>query len=246
LPTRSRRPPPPEPDPAGSHAHSRDLRSFGRRRGRRLSARQQALLDDLLPRLRIDPATPAPQPPRALFPASVSELWLEIGFGAAEHLVWQARQNPHAGLIGCEVFEDGIVKALTAVEEHGLQNVRIADADAREVLRWLPQGTLARAFILFPDPWPKKRHVKRRLVNRALLDLLADTLAPGGELRLATDIGDYARTMLLSLKGHSAFAWEAAGPEDWRRRPPDWPPTRYEGKALREGRRPYYFRFRRR
>ena len=246
MPTRSRRPPPPEQGPAGRDERTRELRSFGRRRGRGLSARQQALLDEVLPRLRLDPAAAAPQPLRALFPACVSEVWLEIGFGGAEHLVWQARHNPHAGLIGCEVFEDGIVKALAAVEEHALQNVRIADADAREVLRWLPRGALARAFVLFPDPWPKKRHVKRRLVNEVLLDLMAEALAPGAELRLATDIGDYARTMLLALKGHAAFAWEAAGPEDWRRRPPDWPPTRYEGKALKEGRRPYYFRFRRR
>jgi tRNA (guanine-N7-)-methyltransferase len=246
LPTQSRRPPPPEADPAASEARSRELRSFGRRRGRRLSARQQALIDDLLPRLRIDPAARAPQPLRALFPPTVGEVWLEIGFGGAEHLVWQARHNPHAGLIGSEVFEDGIVKALTAIEEHGLANVRIADADARELLRWLPRGGLARAFVLFPDPWPKKRHVKRRLVNRVLLDLLAEALAPGAELRLATDIGDYARSMLLALMAHPAFAWTAAGPDDWRRRPPDWPPTRYEGKALREGRRPYYFCFRRR
>jgi tRNA (guanine-N7-)-methyltransferase len=243
LPTRSRRPPPPEDDPARRDERARELRSFGRRRGRGLSARQQALLDDLLPRLRLDLSATAPQP---LFPAPVTEVWLEIGFGGAEHLVWQARHNPHAGLIGCEVFEDGIVKALAGVEEHSLANVRIADTDAREVLRWLPRGALARAIILFPDPWPKKRHVKRRLVNRALLDLLADALAPGAELRLATDIGDYARTMLLALKGHPGFAWEAAGPEDWRRRPPDWPPTRYEGKALQEGRRPYYLSFRRR
>jgi tRNA (guanine-N7-)-methyltransferase len=113
----------------------------------------------------------------------------------------------------------------------------------RDVLRWLPEASLQRVFILFPDPWPKKRHVKRRLVSATLFGLLARTMAPGAELRIATDIGDYARTMLLAAREHPGFVWQACGPEDWRRRAADWPATRYEGKAIAEGRRCYFFRF---
>jgi tRNA (guanine-N7-)-methyltransferase len=167
---------------------------------------------------------------------------LEIGFGGPEHLIWQARHNPKVGLIGCEVFEDGVVKALAAIDEHGLSNVRLSSQDAREVLRWLPQGSLQRAFILFPDPWPKKRHVKRRLLSPELFALLARVLVPGAELRIATDIGDYAGGILLAARASRAFRWNAAGPSDWRQRPTDWPETRYEAKAHREGRHCYFLK----
>jgi len=170
-------------------------------------------------------------------------VWLEIGFGGAEHLMWQAGQNPTVGLIGCEVFEDGVVKALANIEERGLNNVRLAVEDARNVLRWLPESSLARVFVLFPDPWPKKRHSKRRLVAGHLLRLLLRAMAPGAELRISTDIGDYARTILLAAREFPGLAWQASGPENWRVRTSDWPPTRYEGKALAEGRRCYFFRF---
>ena len=183
------------------------------------------------------------QSPTDLFSAPVSRAWLEIGFGGGEHLIWQARANPDVGLIGCEVFEDGVVKALSAIDEGGLNNVRLSTDDAREVLRQLPGACLDRVFILFPDPWPKKRHVKRRLINRALADQLARVMRPGAELRIGTDIGDYLRTILLSLHGHPGFNWHVQGPADWRLRPLDWPPTRYEAKAGREGRRCYFLRF---
>jgi tRNA (guanine-N7-)-methyltransferase len=173
----------------------------------------------------------------------VREVWLEIGFGGAEHLLWQAQSHPDVGLLGCEVFEDGVVKALAAIEAQSLANVLLSAEDAREVLRWLPAQALSRVFVLFPDPWPKKRHVKRRLLNRDFLDLVARVLAPGGELRIGTDIGDYARTILLALRGHPAFLWQAGAPRDWRERGPDWPQTRYESKALEAGRRCYFFRF---
>lgn len=223
-------------------AHARELRSFGRRRGRRLSAHQTSLLEHVLPRVGLDLSSPCP-PPAALLARPVSEVWLEIGFGGAEHLVWQASQNPNVGLIGCEVFEDGVVKALASIEERGLTNVRILVEDARDVLRWLPAASLQRVFILFPDPWPKKRHVKRRLVAGHLFALLSRVMAPGAELRISTDIGDYARTMLLALREHPGFVWLAAGAQDWRLRGPDWPATRYEAKAIAAGRRCYYFRF---
>ena len=222
-----------------------ELRSFGRRRGRRLSAHQLSLLNDVLPQVSLDLAATAPAPLESLFPTPVCEVWLEAGFGGGEHLVWQARQNPHVGFIGCEPFEDGIVKVLSAIEKNALTNIRLYADDARPLLRWLPKASLRRSFLLFPDPWPKKRHVKRQLVAPPLLELLARVMAPGSELRVATDIGDYARTILLSIHAQSAFEWQVAGPADWRRRGPDWPQTRYEAKSAKEGRRCYFFRFRR-
>jgi len=138
------------------------------------------------------------------------------------------------------------VKVLGAVEAQKTANVRLHADDARAVLRWLPEASIRRAFILFPDPWPKKRHQKRRLVSAAMLRELSRVMAPDAELRLATDIGDYARWMLLAVREEGSFAWEPAGPSDWRLRPLDWPQTRYEQKALNEGRRCAYFRLRRR
>ena len=172
-----------------------------------------------------------------------NKLWLEIGFGGAEHLIWQARHNPDVTLIGCEPFIDGVVKALSAIDQQGLTNIHLHADDARPLLRWLHPASLDRAFILFPDPWPKKKHVKRRLISKSLLDLLARAMKPGAELRIGTDIGDYARTLLAAFAVTPAFDWTATSPQDWRERPADWPPTRYEAKAIREGRPRYFFRF---
>jgi tRNA (guanine-N7-)-methyltransferase len=224
-----------------------ELRSFGRRRGRKLSPRQDRLMHELLPRVAVDLKTPFSVP--ALEAGSPEEnrrrqsAWLEIGFGGAEHLLWQAEHNPSVTLIGCEPFEDGVVKALTRIEEANLTNIRLHMGDARDVLRWLPEASISRAFILFPDPWPKRKHRKRRLVNPSTLALLARVVKPGGELRIGTDIGDYARTMLQAFRAQTAFRWQAESPADWRIRPADWAETRYEQKAEREGRQRYYFRF---
>lgn len=220
-----------------------ELRSFGRRKGRRLSAHQQHLVDDVAPRHRVSLHVASAETP--WLAADQRSIWLEIGFGGGEHLVWQARANPDVTLIGAEPFQDGVIKVLAAIEVERLANVRVHDDDARDLLRWLPPASIARAFILFPDPWPKKRHTKRRLLNPHTLDLLARAMQPGGELRFATDIADYVRTALLALTAHEAFRWPATGPADWRERPADWPETRYEQKAKREGRRCYYFSFRR-
>ena len=184
-----------------------ELRSYGRRRGRKPSVRQGALLRDVLPRVAFDPSKPLSGPAR---------IWLEIGFGGGEHLLWQARNNPGVALIGCEPYEDGVIKVLGAIELEALTNMRIHMGDAREILRALPASSIERAFILFPDPWPKRKHQKRRLVNASLIDLLARVLKPGAELRLATDIGDYAGTMLEAIIPDRRFSWQAEGPADWR------------------------------
>lgn len=210
-----------------------ELRSYGRRRGRKPSARQAALLSGMLPRVAVDPQS---------LPTAVAT-WLEIGFGGGEHLLEQARRNPKALVIGCEPYEDGVIKVLTAVESEGLKNIRVHMGDVRDVLRQLAPGSLDRAFVLFPDPWPKRKHRKRRLVNSSLLDLLARALKPGAELRIATDIGDYARTMLEAFRLEPRFIWQAESPDDWRLQPVDWVETKYESKAAEAGRRRYYFRF---
>ena len=226
--------------------HRRDLRSYGRRRGRKPSSRQAALLDQLLPDVVLNLSDPAPAPLVRLFAVPVREVWLEIGFGGGEHLLWQAAHNPDVGFMGCEPFQDGVTKVLGGIEQGQIANIRLHADDARAVLRWLPEASLARAFILFPDPWPKKRHQKRRLVSAGLLRELARAMAAGAELRIATDIGDYARWMLQAVLVEASFAWEPSGPSDWRQRPADWPATRYEQKALNEGRRCTYLSLRRR
>jgi len=226
-------------------APERDLRSYGRRRGRALSPRQKALWTQVLPRVALPPDAHALQRVSNMFAPAVKKIWLEIGFGGGEHLIWQATHNPDVGLIGCEPFEDGVVKVLSAVDTEGLANVRIHADDGRPLLRLLPEAGVDRAFVLFPDPWPKKRHHKRRLVSSETVAELARILRAGGELRIATDIGEYACAILQAVLGHGGFGWTAMGPDDWRNRPTDWPPTRYEAKALREGRRCYYFCFRR-
>lgn len=234
-------------EPDGRYAHATgDLRSFGRRRGRRLRARQAGLVETLLQELALPLGEPAPQPITGLFSGATEDVWLEIGFGGGEHLIWQAAHNPGIGLIGCEPFVDGVAKVLDAIDAQGLGNIRIHADDARDVIRWLPDASVGRVFILFPDPWPKKRHRKRRLVTRALIADIARIIRPGGELRMASDIGDYAAEMLFTAQSSGAFDWFATQPDDWRSRPADWPPTRYEQKAIREGRKSSYLRFVRR
>jgi len=226
-------------------AQIQPIRTFGRRHGRKLSARQQRLLAEELPLLEIDINAPPPRAATDLFPPGIRDVWLEIGFGAGEHLIWQAEQNPDVGFIGCEPYLDGVVKVVDAVLARGLSNVRVFPNDARHLLNWLPETSIGRVFILFPDPWPKKRHHKRRLVSAPFLHTLARVMKPGAELRIATDVGDYARTTLLAVRATPAFRWLANGPADWRNRTADWPMTRYEEKARAEGRRPIYLRFER-
>lgn len=232
-------------DGRGEAEGPRTLRSYGRRKGKPLSARKERLVDDLLPRLRVDLKTAAPESLNDLFPVTVHESWLEIGFGSGEHLVWQAERNKDIGFIGCEPFINGMGTLLGAIEDCGIDNIRLHDGDARDVLAWLPPNSISRIFILFPDPWPKKRHQKRRLVSPDAVADFARVLRQGGELRFASDIGDYAGEALLTILASRAFAWTAERPKDWRARPFDWPETRYERKALSEGRKPAYLSFRR-
>jgi len=227
------------------HDLAHELRSFGRRRGRALNSRQKRLVDAVLPacRLVLDVAAPdALDLARTLVPGARAT-WLEIGFGGGEHVVAQAIAHPDVAFIGCEPFLDGVVKVLAQIEERKLTNIRLHDDDARDLLRWLPAKSIDRTFILFPDPWPKTRHRKRRLVSGPTLALLARVMRPGAELRVATDIGDYTRTILEAISHQSAFRWTATGPSDWRIQGDDGPVTRYQQKAIREGRCCYFLRF---
>lgn len=221
-------------------------RLFGRQKGHALSAYRERLMAERLPSLRVPVETSPPARVSAsLFGTENDPVWLEIGFGGGEHLVWQASQNPQVGLIGCEPFLNGVAKVLGEVDRQELNNIRLHNDDARQVIDWLPAGQIERCFILFPDPWPKKRHAKRRLLTPDFLRELARVMKPGAELRFATDIADYVRTGLHAVLNCEDFEWPVETAADWRLRPDDWPGTRYEAKAEREGRQRYYFRFRR-
>lgn len=221
---------------------------YGRRRGKRLRAGRQALVDRLLPDLaiEIEGLAPGALDPRTLFPFQVSDVWLEIGFGNGEHLVHQGEANPDIGLLGAEPYLAGVARMVAHVHERGLENVRLHVDDARLLLTALADASIGRLFTLFPDPWPKTRHHKRRLVTEATVLEVARVLAPGAEWRLATDDMGYCRWMLRHLTGRVEFAWLAEGAADWRRRPADWPETRYEAKARASGRAAVFLRFRRR
>jgi tRNA (guanine-N7-)-methyltransferase len=228
-------------------ADARRRTLHGRRRGKKLRAGQQSLLDTLLPRLVL--ALPADAARIDLAQAFGGRLppdgvWLEVGFGAGEHLVWQAEQHPGVGLIGCEPYLNGVAKCLAHIERGGAKNIRLFADDARFVMAALPPGSLSRVFVLFPDPWPKTRHHKRRFVQRENLDTLANLMIPGAELRLATDDPSYLPWMIEHACTHPAFDWLADRPADWRTRPADWPATRYERKMLAG--KPVFLRLRRR
>jgi tRNA (guanine-N7-)-methyltransferase len=221
-------------------------RVYGRRRGRPLRQGRRLLAETLLPRIAIELPEAGQFDPSTLFAKPPPPVWLEIGFGAGEHLARQAAQHRAIGFIGCEVFENGIARLLGEIASSDFGNVRIFADDARLLLDRLSPASIGRVFILFPDPWPKQRHYKRRLVARATLDRLAIVMQPGAELRLATDDRDYLVWMLEHVTAHPDFTWLARTPADWRERPPDWPPTRYEEKARTAGRTPVFLRFVRR
>lgn len=171
-------------------------------------------------------------------------VWLEIGFGGGEHLLHQALENPGTGLIGCEPFINGVAMLLGKLRRRAVENLRLHPGDVRDLFDVLPDESIGRAFLLYPDPWPKKRHHRRRFVTPEYLEPLARVMAPGAELRVATDIPDYVRQTLEEVP-RAGFEWLAQRAENWRRPWPGWQPTRYEQKALREGRVPHYLTFRR-
>lgn len=218
---------------------------FGRRVGKRLRDDQAARMQDLLPRLRIDVSAPVVVP-ETLFPAPVSDLWLEIGFGGGEHLADNAARHPHIGFIGCEPFQNGVAKMLVEIDTRGLTNIRLHDGNAADVLSRLPAGSVGRIDILYPDPWPKRRQRKRRFVSDKSLVELARVLRPGGTFRFASDIDEYCGWVLRRIARSPDFVWPAETAEDWRTPYPGWPGTRYEAKAIREGRVPSYLTFLRR
>ncbi len=221
----------------------RDRAFFGRRKGHRLRPHQAALIDELLPRLAVDLA--GPPDPAALFPCAPDGLRLEIGFGGGEHLVEEARAAPRLGFIGCDPFVNGMAKILALIESTGLENIRLYAGDAVDLLRWLPTGSLAGVDLLYADPWPKRRHWKRRFVQDDTVAMLARVLAPGASFRFASDIPDYVAWTLERLSRAPQFAWTAERADDWRLPWPGFPGTRYEAKAKREGRTPAYLIFRR-
>lgn len=209
----------------GGFSQNSHLRSFGRRKGRNLRGGKQELFDTLLPKLQI----------------SISEvknlklkapIWLEIGFGGGEHLAHQAELYPDVQFIGCEPYVNGIASLLYHIDEAGLKNIRIYSDDARDLVAALPDNSLERVFVLYPDPWPKKRHNKRRIISAEFLDELTRVMKSGAELRLATDSSDYATWMLERLLANKNFKWTAKTCNDWLKPPPNWIATRYEQKAL--------------
>jgi tRNA (guanine-N7-)-methyltransferase len=230
----------------GSERPSRSTEGFfGRRRGRPVGSQQAVALSEGLERYRIDLSVPCPADPAALFPIPVTAIRLEIGFGGGEHLLHAASAEPGVGFIGVEPFVNGMAKMLARVEAEPRPNLRIYDDDAIRVLDWLPPDCIDRIDLFYPDPWPKKKHWKRRFVSRTNLDRFARVLKSGGLFRFASDIDTYVNWTLQHCRAHPDFEWLAGEAADWHQPFEGWPGTRYEAKALRENRRPAYLRFRR-
>lgn len=218
---------------------------FGRRVGKPLRKGRQEQFDTALQRLQPDLSVSAPEDVTTLFARPVSSVWLEVGFGGGEHLLHEARRLPDVGFIGVEPFVSSLAKAVAEVDSDGLENVRVYGDDAIKLLDWLPPACLDGVYQLYPDPWPKRRHWKRRFINPVNLDRYARALKPGALLRFASDIDTYVDWTLRHLRDHPAFEWTAERADDWRRPWAPWSGTRYERKAVREGRVGRYLEFRR-
>ncbi len=216
---------------------------FGRRKGKALRPGQKKALETVLPALLLDLSEPPPAPLAAIFPAPVQDVAVEVGFGGGEHLLSQARAHPETGFIGVEPFENGLAKAVTAIARENIRNVRLFDQDAALLLEWLPPASVTRIDLLFPDPWPKKRHAKRRFVNPQNIDRIMRCLRPGGRFHFATDVEGYADWTRDAIARHGGLEPARAPGEEtepWA----DWPGTRYEAKAVAAGRTPANFVFR--
>jgi tRNA (guanine-N7-)-methyltransferase len=217
---------------------------FGRRKGHKLRPRQAGLFATLLPRLAIDITEPAPRELSALFAGPVTAVWLDVGFGGGEAMLAQATAHPQIGFLGVEPFVNGMAKALAGIEAEGLSNIRLHFDDAVGLIAWLPTSSLMRIDLIHPDPWPKRRHWKRRFVQDAMVAELARILRPGGEFRFVTDIADYAAWTLQRLIRSPHFEWTAQCADDWRNPWPGFTATRYHAKAAREQRRSCFLVFR--
>ncbi len=217
-------------------------RLYGRAKGKALRKRQGELVADLLPRLALDLTHPIVSPAR-LFPRPVQETRLEIGFGGGEHLIAAAAQEPDVGFVGCEPFVNGMARLLARIDALGLDNIRLHQGDAMQVVAQLPQAALSRVYLFYPDPWPKRRQRKRRLVNDDTLGELARVMRSGAELRFATDIDDYSAWTLARLRACPSFEWKAATASDWTNPWDGWTRTKYEAKAIEAGRKPIYLTF---
>jgi tRNA (guanine-N7-)-methyltransferase len=218
---------------------------FGRRKGHKLRRHQADLIDNLLPHLALDIQVPAPPHLSSLFDLPAADLRLEIGFGGGEHLVAEARAHADTAFIGCEPYVNGMAKILAQIEAHNIRSIRLLAGDAAELLAWLPPSSLARIDLIHPDPWPKRRHWKRRFVQDATIAAMARVLKPGGEFRFVSDIDDYCAWTLAHLSRSRDFIWTAERASDWRLPWDGYTMTRYGQKAAREGRVAAYLRFRR-
>jgi tRNA (guanine-N7-)-methyltransferase len=228
----------------GAAVHARGS-FFGRRKGHKLRAHQADLIETLLPHLSLDIAGPSPTDMAKLFDPPVERVGLEIGFGGGEHLVAEALAFPRTGFIGCEPYVNGMAKILAQIEAHNIGNIKLFAGDAAELLAWARPHSLDRIDLIHPDPWPKRRHWKRRFVQDLTVAAMARVLKPSGEFRFVCDIDDYVAWTLAHLKRSPDFIWTAERADDWRLPWPDYTMTRYGRKATREGRRAAYLRFRR-
>ncbi len=211
---------------------------YGRRQGKRLRPKQAAGISGTLPNLQIDCSGPVR--PDALFASDKTAYWLEIGFGGGEHLINNASLHPDIGHLGCEPFINGMAKLVLLIENEGIDAIRLHNDDAVQLLDQLPDASLDRIYLLYPDPWPKRRHNKRRFVSDENLSRMARVLKPGGEFRFASDIDHYVGWTLARILRSPDFVWTAEQPDDWRLPWENWPSTRYEAKAIREGRKSSY------
>jgi tRNA (guanine-N7-)-methyltransferase len=230
------------PDDAGIHPRGS---FFGRRKGHRLRSHQADLIEHLLPHLALDISGPSLSDLAGLFDPPVGNVRLEIGFGGGEHLIAEAHAIPDTGFIGCEPYVNGMAKILTQIEADNIGNIRLLAGDAAELLAWAPPRSLARIDLIHPDPWPKRRHWKRRFVQDLTVAAMARVLKPDGEFRFVSDIDDYCAWTLAHLSRSPDFVWTAERASDWKLPWPDYTMTRYGAKAEREGRRAAYLRFRR-
>jgi tRNA (guanine-N7-)-methyltransferase len=230
----------PPDDGGAAHGHGS---FFGRRKGHKLRIHQADLIDNLLPHLALDIGAPAPARLAELFEGDIEDIRLEIGFGGGEHLIAEAQAFPNIGFIGCEPYVNGMAKILTQIEAHNIGNIRLYAGDAAELLAWAPERSLARIDLIHPDPWPKRRHWKRRFVQDATINAMARILKAGCEFRFVSDIDDYCAWTLAHLMRSTDFLWTAERAADWRQPWDGYTMTRYGRKAEREGRVAAYLRF---